>query len=82
VGLKGLNEAARNLTFAVSLSVDYVEGEVRLEGSEVDYEGRLEIYHSGQWGTVCSHGFDNLDARVACRNLGLGFVSVLLFMLC
>ena len=69
-------------TVVVSLSVAYVEGELRLEGSEVDYEGRLEIYHSGQWGTVCSHGFDNLDARVACRNLGLGFVSVLLFMLC
>lgn len=50
----------------------YDNGTLRLEGSEVTYEGRLEIYHRGVWGTVCSHGFDNRDARVACRELGLG----------
>jgi len=56
----------------------YAEGRLRLEASEAPYEGRLEIYHDGAWGTICSHGFDNRDATVACRNLGLGLVVILL----
>jgi len=62
----------------------YAEGMLRLEGSESRYEGRLEIYHHAvngvpAWGTVCSHGFDNRDATVACRSLRLGLL--LLFII-
>ena len=35
--------------------------------------GRLEIFHNGQWGTVCapwSNWFDNRTATVVCRMLG------------
>ena len=32
--------------------------------------GRLEVYHSGQWGTVCNDGFYSTEASVACRQLG------------
>ena len=34
--------------------------------------GRLEINYGGVWGTVCSHSFDNKDAKVACYMLGFG----------
>ena len=33
-------------------------------------EGRLEIYHNKQWGSICEDGFNDLAAKVACRHLG------------
>ena len=48
---------------------------VRLKGGNSSREGRLEVYHYGQWGTVCDDSFDDTDARVACFSLGFGFVN-------
>lgn len=32
--------------------------------------GRLEIHTDGKWGAICDDNFGDLDARVACRQLG------------
>lgn len=47
------------------------EGTIRLNGSE-QWQGLVQIYHNGQWGTVCGDSLDSNAAVVVCRQLGRG----------
>ena len=52
-----------------SASGSYREGDVRLVGGAFNWEGRVEIFLSGSWGTISDSSWTKNDANVICRQL-------------
>ena len=42
---------------------------LRLSGG-TPYEGRLEVYCDGQWGTICDDNWDDFYCQLVCDQLG------------
>ena len=55
---------------ALCVNAQYQTGDVRLVGGSYQWEGRVEIYMSGSWGTVTDSQWSSDDALVVCRKLG------------
>ena len=43
---------------------------VRLVDGTHTYNGRVEVYHSDEWGTICDDSFGFEEAVVICHELG------------
>eukprot|EP00483_Globobulimina_turgida_P011064 UN11085 len=54
----------------ISCSDAYVDWDLRIADGPAENKGRLEIYYNNVWGTVNDGSFDNVDATIACNQLG------------
>ena len=48
----------------------YMDNDIRLIGGSYPWEGRVEIYSSGTWGTITDSDWTNDDAQVVCHKMG------------
>ncbi|XP_033732138.1 uncharacterized protein LOC117321735 isoform X2 [Pecten maximus] len=56
----------------LGLFVALIKGSIRLMDGINEFQGRLEVYEEGSWGTVCNNGWNRHAGNVAvvCRQLG------------
>ncbi|XP_062572842.1 adhesion G protein-coupled receptor B1-like isoform X2 [Saccostrea cucullata] len=55
---------------SVSQESNVLDETVRLMDGKSPYEGRVEIYHSGVWGTICDDKWTDREAGVICHMIG------------
>ena len=52
-----------------------LSGNIRLINGIGNNSGRVEVCLGGLWGTVCDENFNEPDAKVICKQLGLPYVG-------
>ena len=43
---------------------------MRLANGNSEISGRVEVFHDGEWGTICDESFYQDEADFICRTLG------------
>lgn len=66
-----------NISFIYTCSIlaDCIEGAIRLASGAQSNTGRVEVCHGETWGTICDSSWTQMDANVACRQLGFSRFS-------
>ena len=55
---------------------DCENGDLRLVNGQTETEGRIEVCINDSYATICDNRWDELDAIVACRQLGFSSTSM------
>ena len=51
-------------------AAQFRDGDARLIGGSYQWEGRVEIFFAGSWGTITDSDWTSEDAQAVCRMLG------------
>lgn len=58
------------MNISLCVCVGCQSGSIRIVGSNLPWQGRVEVCKLQAWGTVCDAGWTQEDSDVACRQAG------------